>query len=181
MTEEYYNIEKILARRKIGNKFEYKIKWEGYPLSQSTWEPLKNLENAHHLIEEFDKTHPKDVDSDTPKIKENLNSNKKRKTEETIKEIKENEEELNNQKEIIDEKSDENSKILIYENENSYKVDSKFKRVLTVKNQKEKLIAIVEQLGEKGELFKSYIPTEELRKINPWILLQFYESKIKFT
>ena len=33
---EFYNIEKILDRRKINGKFEYKIKWEGYPMSQST-------------------------------------------------------------------------------------------------------------------------------------------------
>ena len=38
---EFYNIEKILDRRKINGKFEYKIKWEGYPMSQSTWEPMK--------------------------------------------------------------------------------------------------------------------------------------------
>ncbi len=183
MTEEYYNIEKILERRKVGNKFEYKIKWEGYPLNQSTWEPMKNLQNAHELIEEFDKTHPIDVESETPKKKENTNNNKKKKIEEEpIKEIKENDEELKNQKEVNSENNnDENSKILIFENENSYKVDSKLKRVLTVKNQNGKLMAIVEQAGEKGELFKTYIPTEELRKINPWILLQFYESKIKFT
>ena len=55
---EFYNIEKILDRRKINGKFEYKIKWEGYPMSQSTWEPMKNLESAKELVEEYDRLHP---------------------------------------------------------------------------------------------------------------------------
>ena len=180
MTEEFYNIEKILDRRRgNGGKFEYKIKWEGYPLNQSTWEPMKNLENVKHLIEEYDKTHPI-ICNDTPKKKENTNSNKKKKNNDDA--GKPNEELTKNKKEAeVVENIDENSKILIYENENSYKIDNTLKTVLTVKNQNGKLMAIVDKEGENGEIIKTYIPTEELRKINPWILLSFYESKIKFT
>ena len=42
-------------------------------------------------------------------------------------------------------------------------------------------MAVVDKMEFNGELRKTYIPTEELRKTNPWILLDFYESKIKFT
>ena len=42
-------------------------------------------------------------------------------------------------------------------------------------------MAIVEKMDECGNINKVSIPTEELRKINPWILIDFYESKIKFT
>ena len=55
---DFYNIEKILDRRKTNGKYEYKIKWEGYPMSQSTWEPMKNLESAKELVEEYNRTHP---------------------------------------------------------------------------------------------------------------------------
>ena len=55
---DFYNIEKILGRRNINGKLQYKIKWEGYPLSQSTWEPMKNLESAKELIEEYNLSHP---------------------------------------------------------------------------------------------------------------------------
>ena len=174
---EYYNIEKILDRRRINNKFEYKIKWEGYPISQCTWEPMKNLENAKPLIMEYDNLHPINIDDDNPKKKE-IN-NKKKINEGTA---KENIDDQNNKNDTgISENNDENSKILIYENENSYTVDNTLKSVFTVKYQNEKLMAVVEKVGENGESFKTFIPTEELRKINPWILLQFYESKIKFT
>ena len=44
--ENLYLIEKVLAFRK--NKEtgveEVKIKWVGYPMSESTWEPVDNLE-----------------------------------------------------------------------------------------------------------------------------------------
>ena len=42
-------------------------------------------------------------------------------------------------------------------------------------------MAVVEKMESNGEITKTYIPTEDLRKTNPWILLDFYESKIKFT
>ena len=49
------------------------------------------------------------------------------------------------------------------------------------KQQNQKLMAVVEKLNDDGIVEKVYIPTEELRRTNPWILLNFYESKIKFT
>ena len=51
---DFYNIEKILDRRKINGKLEYKIKWEGYPMNQSTWEPMENLITAKELVDEYD-------------------------------------------------------------------------------------------------------------------------------
>ena len=50
-----------------------------------------------------------------------------------------------------------------------------------MKQQNEHLMAVVNRLNENGEIIKDYILTTELRKSNPWILLDFYESKIKFT
>ena len=183
MNEDYYNIEKILDRRRVNGKFEYRIKWEGYPMNQCTWEPLKNLENAKSLIEEYDKAHPINIDEDSPTRRETVNNKKKKINEEISKENKDSDDisKNKNEPEIISENNDENSKILIYENENSYKVDNSLKEVTTVKRQNGKLVAIVDKIGENGQIYKAYIPTEELRKINPWILLKFYESKIKFT
>ena len=185
MNQEYFNIEKILDRRKINGRFEYLIKWEGYPVNESTWEPIKNLKNAKPLLEEYDKAHSINIESENQKKKVSIiNNNKKKKVNEEITTMnKDNEEKskIKNDIEVIGDNNDENSKILIYENENSYNVDSSLTNVATVKKQNGKLMAIVEKIGENGQKFKTYIPTEELRKINPWILLQFYESKIKFT
>ena len=54
---DIYYIERILDKRKVNGKYEYKIKWEGYPLNQSTWEPLENLQTAMELVNEFDKVY----------------------------------------------------------------------------------------------------------------------------
>ena len=55
------------------------------------------------------------------------------------------------------------------------------KNVVTVKKQDETMMALVDKIEKNEELVKEFISTEELRRRNPWILLDFYESKIKFT
>ena len=182
MSQEYFNIEKILDRRKINGRFEYLIKWEGYSENESTWEPVKNLKNAKPLLEEYDKAHSIHCESEQKKAEGISYSNKKKKINEEKSNLnKGNGEKLKNNLEDVGDNNDENSKILFYENENSYNVDNSLASVATVKKQNGKLMAIVEKIGENGEKFKTFISTEDLRKINPWILLQFYESKIKFT
>ena len=47
--ENEFEVEKILGQQ--GQK--YLIKWKGYPTSENTWEPLKNLENCRQLLEDF--------------------------------------------------------------------------------------------------------------------------------
>ena len=42
-------------------------------------------------------------------------------------------------------------------------------------------MAAVEKMKENGDLEKIEIETSKLKNDNPWILLDFYESKIKFT
>ena len=182
MSDTIYTIEKIIGRRLADDGYEYKIKWEGCPLEKSTWEPVKNLENALTLVTEYDKAHP--IEINKKKEEENTANNKKIDEEENN-ENKNNEEIVKEKKETepIEDNFEENSnsKILIYENEITYKVDYSLKKVIRVKKLEGKLIAVVEKIGEKGEKIEENIPTDELRKINPWILLEFYESKIKFT
>ena len=181
MSDTNYTIEKIIDRRLADDGYEYKIKWEGHPLEQSTWEPVKNLENAITLITEYDKAHPP-IEINKKKEEESITNNKKI-GEEVNNENKNNEEIVKEKKETepVEENYEENSKVLIYENEITYKVDYSLKKVIRVKKSEGKLIAVVEKIGENGEKSEENIPTDELRKINPWILLEFYESKIKFT
>ena len=188
---EFYNIEKIIGRRKVNGKVEYKIKWEGYPINQCTWEPMKNLESAKELVEEYDRSNPETSQKSTNKKKSNSFLNKKRKEEKQKeeneeKEIKEEKIQEKNQNEKNEDEvklNDDDSKQNINEsiNEKSYTIDDSLKSVVTVKQQNQKLMAVVDKMEQNGEMKKDYIPTDELRKRNPWILLDFYESKIKFT
>ena len=175
--EVFYAIEKILDRRKIRDKYQYKIKWEGYPMTQCTWEPIENLKNALYLVEEFNKNHP--MKNNKSKNNKDLKVlNKKRNNEQKEENINAPKEENNIQNNNIQEKSpniNENNDILTFD------IDGSLKKVLTVKKQNEILMAVVEKIKENGEMIKAYLSTEDLRKSNPWILLDFYESKIKFT
>ena len=54
--EEEYEVEHVLDKRTIRNKVQYLIKWKGYPLHESTWEPLENLENATASVAQFEST-----------------------------------------------------------------------------------------------------------------------------
>ena len=50
---EYYNVEKIIAKEKIGNEVRYLVKWENFPEAECTWEPEDNLDNVKDLVDDF--------------------------------------------------------------------------------------------------------------------------------
>jgi len=53
---EIWEVEKILARRPDANrpgKFEYRLKWLGWPSETNTWEPEHHLINCKQLLAEF--------------------------------------------------------------------------------------------------------------------------------
>ena len=50
--EDVYIAERILDCRPKGRSCEYLIKWEGYPDSEASWEPKKNVLDKH-LIDDF--------------------------------------------------------------------------------------------------------------------------------
>jgi len=49
-----YEVEKIIDKQTKDDIVYYKIKWKGYPESQSTWEPAENLHKLKNEIEEFE-------------------------------------------------------------------------------------------------------------------------------
>ena len=54
-----YEVETILDKRKRYNRIEYLVKWKGYANYDSTWEPIANLANAQHAVDDFEKLQPK--------------------------------------------------------------------------------------------------------------------------
>eukprot|EP00771_Trimastix_marina_P000942 gnl/Trimastix_PCT/1978.p1 GENE.gnl/Trimastix_PCT/1978~~gnl/Trimastix_PCT/1978.p1 ORF type:complete len:268 (-),score=97.75 gnl/Trimastix_PCT/1978:91-894(-) len=51
--EEEYVVEAIIKKRVIKGKVEYRLKWEGYPESEATWESEENL-HCPELLAEFE-------------------------------------------------------------------------------------------------------------------------------
>jgi hypothetical protein len=54
--QEEYEVEKILDKRIIHKKPQYLVKWFGYPLYDSTWEPIENLKNCKEKVKEYEST-----------------------------------------------------------------------------------------------------------------------------
>ena len=189
---DFYNIEKILDRRKINGKLEYKIKWEGYPMNQSTWEPMENLITAKELVDEYDKQYPFTNDMLNKKTKriKKMSAKKpvkkaaKKGNEPQIQEKTENEPQKEEEKpeQINLEENQINNDINIQNDPiRKYNIDDSLKKVTTVRKRDNKLMAVVVKMNELGMTNEIEIETNSLKYDNPWILLDFYESKIKFT
>ena len=131
---DIYEVEKIIGKRNVNGKIEYKVKWLGYKMTECTWEPEENLVNVRDLIEKFE--------------------NKKEKNENQL-----------------------NSNNI---NLNEYKIDNRFMNVSTIKVIDNQLYGIV-KYNNNGIIEERKILTSELKKVNPFILIQFYESKLKFS
>lgn len=58
-SQEEYEVEKILDKCYCNKRVYYQIKWNGYPKSQSTWEPLSNLKNLKEDIKEYERRQQK--------------------------------------------------------------------------------------------------------------------------
>ena len=202
-----YEVEKIVNKRIRNGKVEYKIKWAGYSMDECTWQPLKNLENITKMIENYNmnligkKEGKKNINKQLlGKKKENPDKNN------IIKEIEKNENNINNfdnnqndnqqnnivnneiinnniiQDNVNSNNSNSENNNITYENQNDQKfyIDERYKEVYTIKKNGDDLCAIV-NYDNNGVLEKKSILTKELQKLNPFILIQFYESKIKFT
>ena len=131
---DIYEVEKIIGKRYVQGKIEYKVKWLGYKMTECTWEPEENLVNVRDLIDKFE--------------------NKNEKNENQLK--------SNNL------------------NLNEYKIDNRFIKVNTIKVIDNQLYGIV-KYNNNGIIEERKILTSELKKVNPFILIQFYESKLKFS
>ena len=49
-----FEVEKIVAKRKFGRQWKYRVKWKGYPSRQNTWEPKSSLTHCADAIADFE-------------------------------------------------------------------------------------------------------------------------------
>ena len=48
-----YAVEAIRGKRTRSGVVEYRVKWEGFPTSDSTWEPEENLDHCAAKVQAF--------------------------------------------------------------------------------------------------------------------------------
>lgn len=53
-----YEVEEILDSKIYRKKLYYLVHWKGYDISERTWEPTENLENAKELVSKFHHQNP---------------------------------------------------------------------------------------------------------------------------
>ena len=199
MSDEY-EVEKIVDKRVRNGKVEYKIKWVGYSMEECTWEPLKNLENIKKMIDDYNEK----INQKESQKKNSIEKFLGKKTDNPLPEEEKNNTIKNNEKENVNEEknlpnlndlksnfeynnnnlkeNNNNNKhdVLNNKKNDSFFVDERYKEVFTIKREGNELCAIV-IFDNNGIIEKKHILKKELQKINPFILIQFYESKIKFT
>lgn len=54
--DDLFLVEKILDKKKFGNCYKYKIKWQGYPIDKATWEPIENLQSCLDYVTAYEET-----------------------------------------------------------------------------------------------------------------------------
>ena len=59
-------------------------------------------------------------------------------------------------------------------------IDKSLKKILSVKKEKNGIVAVVEKEDKNKKITKEIISTNDLKKTNPWMLVDYYETKIKF-
>ena len=144
------------------------------------------------LVNEFDKVYEqqnknKNESKNNSYLKKKRLLKKEVKKEEKGKEEIEQKEEKNENIPVEEEKKsnneNNNGSINLEENEyiRKYIINDSLKSVTTVRKKENKLIAEVKKLKPNNEIEDIEIETSRLKTENPWILLDFYESKIKFT
>ena len=52
-----YEVERIIGMKGSGHGRRFLVKWSGYPDSDNTWEPKRNLSNAKEKLAEFLRSH----------------------------------------------------------------------------------------------------------------------------
>ena len=155
-SNELFQIEKILEKT-YDNKtkqFLYKVKWLGYPDEECTWEPRSNLELAPIILNKFE-----------GKLNKKQNKNK------TLKQTNKVKKDSGKNKRLeLDISS-------IYGNINK----DVPKRVIGIKRQNDHLLCLIEWENiENTKKLNSIVNHSIIREKYPFLLLTFYEERIKF-
>ncbi len=54
VSDQEYEVERIVAKKIKNGQVLYKVKWIGYPLSDCTFETIENLEGSKKLVKLFE-------------------------------------------------------------------------------------------------------------------------------
>jgi hypothetical protein len=176
LSDNEYYVEKVLDKKIENGEVLYLIKWDGWPIENSTWEPLENLDNIKNLIEKYE-----NEKADTKKrLGRPPKTLKDRSVSSGIKNSQKKEEGKVYKKQLEEPCQDEKSLTV---NVITDLGDLIPEQVLSVKRDQEQNILCYVNFKERSDgttQDNSYIPSYILKEKYPKILISYYESKIKF-
>jgi len=56
--QKEFEVQEVLDSKRIRGKLLYLVFWQGYPPSEATWGPAKNLVHAQDLVNQFHQWYP---------------------------------------------------------------------------------------------------------------------------
>ena len=55
--EEVYTVERILKHRRRGHGYQFYVLWEGYPITEASWEPESAFSADGDMLQEYKQQH----------------------------------------------------------------------------------------------------------------------------
>ena len=55
---EEWEVESIKDSRYYRNQLQYLVHWQGYDMSEDSWEPATHLKHAQEIVQEYHTNHP---------------------------------------------------------------------------------------------------------------------------
>ena len=148
MSDEY-EVEEIIGKRlNQKGQTQYLIKWQGYSLKESTWEPAENLQKIKPMIRVYEENSKKKTNEESLPNKQSEETNKR----------------VGGYHEILDSLGPLVPSVII-----------------TAKPIENILHCLVNFVQTEEEKFPpAYIPSSVLKDTYPKILIDYYETRIRF-
>ncbi|EIE87969.1 hypothetical protein RO3G_12680 [Rhizopus delemar RA 99-880] len=78
-SNKFYQVEAILAHKKVKGKYIYKCRWKGYDESEDTWEPTSHFADLKFIAEYWQRIDLKETSYSSTTINEKNKSQGRRK------------------------------------------------------------------------------------------------------
>lgn len=178
--EAYFEIERILDKKIINGLIYYKVKWKNYSISESTWEPVSNFKGNMDIVHQFEVayqlSHKDDINNEQRvHQKQSLITNftNKKKEQPKIKKEKEKKHKVIKEPSMMDRMKEGRFGIDIPDKIVSAKRHIDLPKELFCEIQWKKR-------KDNTQPLNSFYLNSEIKKINPLLLVDYYEKHLVF-
>jgi hypothetical protein len=183
--EGFYYVEQVLDKRIIKGKIWYKVKWKDWPIKSATWQCVEELDSCRDLIDKFEEDRKNGSTSTNKKHVETAIESKK----------KNKENEIEQEKTVIEDISDEKDEKEVLTETINYKAleeegksiegnlyDDEPTGIIAAKKSGSgsDILLLIKWKPRKNGVTpeNTKILSSTFRKSHPRMLIDYYESKV---